>query len=210
MGKEVSNRARHRLIRILAAQLVMAACTTATPRTHPSQGVSPGPRASGASPSPVLPAVSQELDRAPSECSGPPPRRRHVASAYGSLIGGGPLWGGVYARLGRKGDAFHAEDAPRTEFGWRIKVLWVIRPGRSEPVSIEGAERSTGERLWFEFVGEEPTTTLRLDPNEPGVPPEAGHWREFPSYLYFPRAGCYGLESRWPEGSWELGFGFGR
>lgn len=78
------------------------------------------------------------------------------------MIGGGPHWGGFYAKLDTKANAFHAGDA--------------------EP---------------------------RLDPSHPGAVSE-GDWKEFPSYLYFPRAGCYALRARWPGGEWDLGFGFGR
>lgn len=51
--------------------------------------------------------------------------------------------------------------------------------------------------------------SVTFDPDRPGIPPQDGSLKEFPSYLLFPSAGCYLLEATWATGTWRLGFGFG-
>jgi hypothetical protein len=105
------------------------------------------------------------------------------------------MWAGFYARL-KTPDSFHVSDAPRTQFGYRIKVLWVMTSEQKDPVSVTGATTS-GEEVVFEVEGEPASAEAVLDPEAPGTVPENRKWKEFPSYLYFPRAGCYRLEVEW-------------
>jgi hypothetical protein len=49
-----------------------------------------------------------------------------------------------------------------------------------------------------------------LDPASPGVPPTSDGYKDFPSYLYVPQAGCYMVEAKWTDGHWRLVFGLGR
>jgi hypothetical protein len=128
----------------------------------------------------------------------------------GWVAGQPPIWAGFYARFDADTNAFHAMQAPRKKDGWRIKVLWVIEPGGSTPVTLSGRNLVTGAPLQFEIgvgsVSESPV----LDPRHPAIPIQDGNWKEFPSYLYFPSAGCYVLSASWSGGSWEMGFGFGQ
>jgi hypothetical protein len=157
-----------------------------------------------------LPVVAVTLTRAPEACAGPVPRPRQVDPSYGNLVGDSPVWAGMYADFEAETRTYRALDAPRTEYGWRIKVLWLIEPDHEGLIDVRGANTSTGEALWFAAEGEDPGTSLALDPSEPGAPSESGGWREFPSYLYFPRAGCYEVGATWSGGAWQLGFGLGR
>lgn len=211
VGTRMGRRAIHRLKRsTLGAVAALVACHSTV--SSPPDSPAPRPRltTTSPSPSPSLPEVSLDLGAPPSRCAGTSPRPQSVDPSYGKVIGGDPLWGGFYAKLDAKANAFHAGDAERTELGWRIKVLWLIRPEQTEPVTVEGMHASSGEHLWFEVADQgENTTEPRLDPSHPGAVSE-GDWKEFPSYLYFPRAGCYALRARWPGGEWDLGFGFGR
>jgi hypothetical protein len=112
--------------------------------------------------------------------------------------------------LDTRTNAYKATDAPRTDFGWRIKILWLLRPDQVSQVTIDGTGGSPQEPVVFQLSDGDAATTARLDPEDAGVPPEKGHWLEYPSYAYFPRAGCYRLSARWEGGGWDLGFGFGR
>ncbi len=56
----------------------------------------------------------------------------------------------------------------------------------------------------------EPAPFGMLDPTDPGVPPSTNGYKEFPSYVYVPQAGCYELEADWGSGRWRLVFGLGR
>jgi hypothetical protein len=133
---------------------------------------------------------------------------------FGPLIGSSPLWGGFYAKLDRQANAFGTgANVRRTAYGWRIKVLWVIEPAASTPVMISGADTSTGQPLYFWTGGVHPhgpIAQLTIDPAHPAIPIQHGQWKEFPSYLYAPSAGCYRLSASWQGGGWTLGFGFGR
>ncbi len=66
--------------------------------------------------------------------------------------------------------------------------------------------------MWFEpSEADSPATAATLDPANPGVPitsPRA--YREFPSYGYFPGAGCYVLQATWGRGAWRIVVGVGR
>jgi hypothetical protein len=195
----------------MLALALLAGCTSSTPGagpTHVTPGqpvVSPTPRATFSPP-----VVAVDLRDPPAGCPGPRLRLRTVSAGYGKLVGSGPLRGGIYAELDERTDAVHAPDAPRTELGWRIKILWVLRPDQKRPVTIDGSDGSPEGPVVFELSEGDPTTVARLDPADPGVPPEKGRWLEFPSYVYFPRAACYRLSARWAGGGWDLGFGFGR
>jgi hypothetical protein len=86
----------------------------------------------------------------------------------------------------------------------------VLEPDYDGTVEVTGFNPSTGELLWFAPEDEDPATSLVVDSEAPGVLPQGRGWKEFPSYLYFPRAGCYVLTAEWPGGAWRLGFGLGR
>jgi hypothetical protein len=158
------------------------------------------------------PHVAKRLARAPSTCTGPTPRLVGFGD-YGNLAGSSPLWAGFYAAFDPAGQRYRIErDAPRTTYGWRIKVLWIVGPKLDRPARFEAGELATGAALWFE-IGEEdrePAPFGTLDPANPGVPPTNDGYKEFPSYLYVPQAGCYALEAEWPDGRWRLVFGLGR
>jgi hypothetical protein len=53
-----------------------------------------------------------------------------------------------------------------------------------------------------------PMARVLFDPKLGGT--ECDGWGNFPSYGYFPSAGCYSLVMQSDRGNWRLGFGFGR
>jgi len=68
----------------------------------------------------------------------------------------------------------------------------------------------TAGTVTFAVGGVSPSTVAMFDPEDPAIPVTHEGWREYPSYAYFPSAGCYLLTATWTGGSSELGFGFGR
>lgn len=189
---------------------VMVACTAlagssceSTPEPQAGPTASPSP----AAPTEPAPEVARRLGPAPSSCRGPRPRREQVSRAYAPLVGEKPLWAGFYARYEPERGAFAAPDAPRTELGFRIKVLWVMAHGYEGTVSISGVNAGTGSPLVFGFEDTGDTTTPVLSPESGGV--GEGGWKEFPSYVYFDRAGCFVVEVASDRRSWRVGFGFG-
>jgi hypothetical protein len=173
----------------------------ATPRqtlaATPSPTTSPSPAA----------VVASRLKRSPDDCPGPPPRRREVAPAYAPLVGEEPLWAGFYATYDAEGHTFSTRDAPRTRHGFRVKVLWIMSPRYDDGVTLTGENLRTGARVRFHFEGMGTTESPTLTPEVAGI--SETKWREFPSYLYFDRAGCFMLTATWGDDSWQLGFGFG-
>ena len=157
--------------------------------------------------------IARSLDAPPPGCEGPPPTYEMVARYFGPLAGGSPIWGGFYARFDEEANAFSAGAKPRrTKDGWAVKVLWVIEPGVLTPVTLSGASVATGAPLRFEIGGVHASATESpiLDPKHPAIPTQDGEWKEYPSALLFPSAGCYVLTASWAGGSWRMGFGFGR
>jgi hypothetical protein len=157
------------------------------------------------------PRVAKSLARAPGSCTGPKPRLTGFGR-YGNLAGSSPVWAGFYAAFDSARQIYRIErDAPRTEYGWRVKVLWVVSPGLKLHARVQGRDLATGTELWFE-IGEEGSEAPFgvLDPAHPGVPPTSDGYKEFPSYMYVPRAGCYAISAEWTDGGWRLIVGLGR
>jgi hypothetical protein len=113
------------------------------------------------------------------------------------------VWAGVYAEYEREPQAFKVVDAPRTAYGFRVKVLWVCLPSNGRSHSDRGKRRDPRPHLFRRGRSRQRDTVATLDPAA-GMLGETG-WREFPSYLYFPRAGCFRLEARSEESSWHGG-----
>jgi hypothetical protein len=116
----------------------------------------------------------------------------------------------MYAEYEQERHAYRATDAPRTRYGFRVKVLWVMEPSTEESVTISGANLGNSTPLWIEVedAGAGRATRATLEPHLAGI--GEGGWREFPSYVYFDEAGCFELRASSAEGSWRLRFGFGR
>ena len=124
----------------------------------------------------------------------------------------GPLlWAGPYATYQAATNAYSAPDAPHTEHGWRIKILFLLEPRREVAVELvgEGVDRTHGA-VTFAIEGTAPATVATFDPTSPVIPIQHDGWREYPTYAYFPKAGCYLLTATWTGGSSRLGFGLGR
>lgn len=174
---------------------------TTTAQSNPEEHPSPEPN----------PIVADRLARTPDSCANAHIEPHTVTPAYGAVLGEGPAYAGFYAEINSEHTGFRAPDAPRTEFGWRIKVLWVVRPKTDAMTSLSGDNAQTDEPLWFQIIETERAGTRGLlDPTAPGVPPSESGWTEFPSYLYFPRAGCYDLRADSGGAVWEVHFGFGK
>jgi hypothetical protein len=127
-----------------------------------------------------------------------------VDPEFGPLSGERPAWGGVYAPYNTKTNSFRLPpDTPHTKLGWRVKILWVVAPKQHDPIALSGRQTGSEESIWFEIDQMPATTYASLPANT------TEYFADFPSYVYFPSAGCYSIEARWPDGSWRLGFGVG-
>ena len=99
-------------------------------------------------------------------------------------------------------------DAPRTHFGYRVKVLWIMAPSQDKPVSVTAANIHTGAPVFFDVEDvAQHDVAVSLDPRRGSG---EGAWKEFPSYMYFDSASCFEITASWTDGSWRLVFGLGR
>lgn len=154
----------------------------------------------------LRPAPPARPDTAPTTLASPTtdnapcqePARRTIDPHFGEAAGDAPLW--VVGPLG------NVTGTPPVPIGWKQKVLWVLAPEQTEALTLSGRNLDDGTPLWFELAGDAPATSVVLDPQQPGIPVQHGAWREWPSYLSVPKAGCYALEARWPGGAWQLTF----
>ena len=194
---------------IVAIVMALASCTAdtrTTTRTAPRP--SPPSESPASTPTrPPRPRVADSWGRAPSDC--PVTREPEpVSRLYGPLVGQSPFWAGVYARFDDSRGAFRT-NAPRKRGGYRIKVLWIMEARNEDPFTLTGHHLETHEPVSFAFEG--PTRPFaRLDPEEPGTVSGNPRWAEFPSYVFFPRAGCYLLETGTSRGPWRLVLSIGR
>ncbi len=193
--------------RKLAAALVLGVLSSCT-----GSGISsPVQSASVSSPSGTTSmVVAAHLATAPSGCltSG---ALLQDTPPWGELFGSAPAFGGFYAHPDPSAGSFHVgTNTRRKENGWAVKVLWVVQPGTTEPVTLSGQEVGTGWPITFDPSNGSPSDTMRLDPSHPGTPSRRQGWTEYPSLLSFPEAGCYIIKASWADGSWQRALGFGK
>jgi hypothetical protein len=168
------------------------------------------------SPSPSRPVSYSLIGPPPTNCPLAPPLA--IIDAFGAALGTSPAWALGFIAEGRRDvlhivDSLHGRTGPH---GLYRKVLWLTQPGYSQKVTLSGHSLSNSDRLWFQFGGDDPTTTPILDPVHPGVPGSGdlsgspqNRYANFPSYLFIPSADCYVLEARWPGGSYSISFAAG-
>jgi hypothetical protein len=189
---------------LFALAFVVTACD--------SGGVQGGAGGSSAA-EPSSPNPTRRLGLLPQGCPAPRPPPRLISLAdYGNLVGASPVWAGFYANYAPRRGGYRVErDAPRTRYGWRIKVLWVVAAEIGGRARVEAKAVNGRSRLWFNVDerATRPRPHALLDPAQPGVPPN-DKYLEFPTYVFIPRAGCYRLDVSWSGGSWRLVIGVGR
>jgi hypothetical protein len=124
-----------------------------------------------------------------------------------------PVWGAFYARFDPKTGVLHmVGNVPRTRYGWRDKVIWLVRRHDNGVIRLSGHNLTTRTALRFRVLlsGQGVTTVGLLNHGRPGAVANPGDPKTFPSSIYFPKAGCYALRARWHGGSWKFVVGLGR
>jgi hypothetical protein len=112
----------------------------------------------------------------------------------------GPLWfgkGPVYLALAWKAtpgdDAnFALDPVPYQDNARRAKTPWVSVPAYSGPILVRGrALDASGRTLRFDASGSGPKDWLEL---EAPHAPSSSHWSFWPSSMWVPGPGCYGIQ----------------
>jgi hypothetical protein len=145
------------------------------------------------------------LGPAPTACGPPPPRSRPNAH-YAPMVGEAPFW--FAPGIGADSALHITADVPHTDLGWRVKTLWVVAKQLRAPVTVRLGGLA-GERMRVQFGGVRTYTSFHLDPEDPRAfhDPEMA---DFPSYAYYPKAGCYFVDAAWPGGATRVFVGVGR
>lgn len=197
----------HRAIQLSAAGAILVAVAGSGCSGH--SGSDKGASATAA----VNGTVSRQLAPAPTTCPGPKPRPKKVTPGVNRVIGRSPVWAGPYGMLDPKTGALQmVGNVPRTRYGWRDKVLWLVAYHHKGVIRLRGRNLTTGTALEFnvELSGVGTTTTGLLNHGKPGAVTNPGEPKQFPSYIYFTEAGCYVLSASWNGGSWKIVLGLGR
>ncbi len=184
-----------------------------TPFISPSKSITVSDSAF-VQPSPDLslltsPTVAVTLGRLPNDCP-VGPVGKEISRHFGAAIGGSPVWT-------VNGDSIFDLGFFLTKNGWAIKTLWVIEPNFKGKVAIHGRNNEDGSPLLFSPQGvardNQPIQNPVLDAQNPGIPLQhqdaEGYWREWPGYMYAPKAGCYYLEADWSGGNWKINIAIG-
>lgn len=94
----------------------------------------------------------------------------------------------------------------RTKYGYPQKIFWQLVNGSRGPVTLQGRNLRTGRPIWFG----RPLPNMHPRPLMPGpviawpsaiIRPHRG-----PTLTFFPSAGCYVIQARWPGGGWSIPF----
>jgi len=215
-----------RVVRLAGLLLLLASCSqVAQPTTSATPTVDNAHLTAFAQPYPTYPPLptptpsptplggaSVRLGPVPQNCP-PGPAPQSIDTAFGPVIGAGPVWAGNF--IGPHATLAWlpiASAAIHNQYGWPHKLLWIVQDNVKGLVTIRGANLHDGSPLRPDAEQEAATstpTTLVLDPQDPNIINHADQWVEFPGGLTIPEAGCYYLEAHWPGGSWRISFAAG-
>jgi hypothetical protein len=167
------------------------------------------------------PALKGPLGPAPTDCPASPALQTFTMQNFGggfsgtfTALGASPVWqlgiGDGSSPIALYGDS--SQPWPST------KVMWVVGPNYSEPVTLTGQDMRSGTPIWFQVYPNNgvPTSDPNadsvytahavLDPNAPnrgGATNSTGHWGIWGIGLIALAAGCYEIKAAWAEGSWS-------
>ncbi len=164
-------------------------------------------------PSPTAPSSPVALNPPPATC--PSPLATPAAQPpLSGTIGADAVWVGSFTGAHATMNITQKPFAGLTRYGWPVLITVLVRSDFDHPVTISGADLSTGHTLWWSFPptdeapGITPSTSNTFTPQHP-APGAPVFW--FTSYgtLFLPGAGCYSLQARWPHGGWKFVFAAG-
>ncbi len=181
------------------------------------------PTPSAATPADTVPPSVTTLAPIPTGCSpSGPPDRMTVTNLDGftdgvHFLGHSPVW-----TWGLPDDGvmqLPATSGSDARFP-NLKVMWIVGPDETQPVTIRGRERTTGSPLWFQVYPSNTaaslpssyTTTLTLDPAAPNrgyAQNDRGTWLIWGVGVGARTAGCYLTTVSSSKGSWTIELAIG-
>lgn len=149
-----------------------------------------------------LPIVETELGTLPTDCPVSQLTYKELDRGFAPGTAGPGLWAiGLQNKI--QLSAGQLAQQSNKKYGWAIKVLWVVEPGQKESISLTGYNRSDYQPVWF--LMSKVDTTPFFSANSSST-----YYEEYPSNLFFPKAGCYDLVAKWNGGGWKLTIAVGR
>ena len=122
------------------------------------------------------------------------PNQSHIFGAWGAWFGAGPVYVALPYRFTRDDNnaIFNLDQVPLGDGVHRAKTPWVSVPSYSGPILVRGrALDGSGRNLRFIASGVGPRDNLELKaPQAPSV----GLWSFWPTSMFVPGPGCYGIQ----------------
>jgi hypothetical protein len=192
-----------------------APAAQATPHIPPTRPLSPS------SPTPRMampPQVTSPLGPPPSNCPKGDPVKTLRDTDFGggfigtpTFLGASPAWELGFGPNG----TFAAQGTPYPA----SKIMWVVGPNITAPVTLSGHDLRSGTPLWFDIFppnsagGTEVfTTSAMLDPanaNRGSTTNRLGYWNIWGIGIIVSAASCYQLNITSSVGSWHTVFAAG-
>lgn len=109
----------------------------------------------------------------------------------------------------------HFKHAQPPEIGWYRPITLLTEINYAGTVTLQGGEVNGSAPIWFGVRQHDQglITSLSVRPVDASVSHHFGddqQWGLLHAIMYIPRAGCYVLIARWPEGRWIVFFAAGR
>jgi hypothetical protein len=95
---------------------------------------------------------------------------------------------------------FAFDKVPYEQHAYRAKTPWVSKPEYAGPILIRGRLLTGNDKLRFTSGGggNKPIDALELQAPAPGRD-DASRWSFWPTSMFVPRAGCYGIQIDTPD-----------
>jgi hypothetical protein len=120
------------------------------------------------------------------------PREPYIACAGCLWFGRGPVYFAWSFHVNHLEDAIFSLDAvPYENPAYRAKTPWVSKPDYEGPILIRGRRLDGKGELRFHVASPKPEENLKLNAPSRTV---SAHWSFWPSSMYLPGPGCYGVQ----------------
>jgi len=120
------------------------------------------------------------------------PREPYIFCAGCLWFGRGPVYFAWSFRVNHVEDAmFSLDGVPHENTAYRAKTPWVSKPDYEGPILIRGRRLDGKGTLRFNVASPKPEENLKL--NAPSRT-DPTHWSFWPSSMYVPGPGCYGVQ----------------
>ena len=129
------------------------------------------------------------------------PNQEHIFDSAGPWFGAGPVYLALAWKAHTDDDnaTFSLKPVPISDGARRAKTPWVSVPSFSGPILIRGrALDDSGHKLRFSTSGEGPSDSLQLQAPQA---PSLGLWSFWPTSMWVPGPGCYGVQIDTPAGT---------